>query len=368
MRRRTICILLSGAFLLTSCGGVSIPAQKTPPKRQQTVYVPAPPPSSAPPAAAPTTTVSRAETVAPPSQSAAPQASRTDAGDAAFIGASAVTVGRGDTVYALSRRHRVPVPAIIRANNLEPPYLLNVGQRIVLPRGQQHVVTSGDTLYSISQRYDTGLYELARLNGIDQPYTIRLGEPLVIPETEPVSRPAAPVSAPAKQIEPEPAPEPARKMDRPAPTEADAGQIAMIPPVKPPVPVPPPPARAGKGFIWPVQGRVVSGFGAKDGGLRNDGINIRANRGTPVVAAENGVVAYAGNEIRGFGNLLLIKHDGGYITAYAHNDLLLVKRGDQVRRGQKISTVGSTGSVAEPQLHFEVRKGRRPQDPKKYLS
>ena len=97
------------------------------------------------------------------------------------------------------------------------------------------------------------------------------------------------------------------------------------------------------------------------------GSNLAAKRGAPVIASENGVVAYAGNELRGFGNLLLIKHSGGWVTAYAHNDKMLVKRGDKVRKGQKVATVGSTGSVKNPQLHFELRHGRKPTDPRKYL-
>jgi len=129
----------------------------------------------------------------------------------------------------------------------------------------------------------------------------------------------------------------------------------------------PPPAITGKGFIWPVRGRVVSGFGAKAKGLRNDGINIATRRGAAVVAAENGVVVYAGNELRGFGNLLLIKHSGGWVTAYAHNDRILVKRGAKVAKGQQIATVGSTGSVKTPQLHFEMRRGRTARDPQKHL-
>lgn len=320
----------------------------------------------------------------PPQQSGTVQASpsgnvtRTPASDASFVGASAVTVGPGDTVYALSRRHRVPVPVIIRANGLEPPYLLKVGQRIALPRGRQHKVASGDTLYSIAQRYDAVLYELARLNDIDAPYTIRLGEILVIPadDTPPPAvaqsavKSATATSAPqpstsARQEKPREKP---RQMARaPQSASASGGEIAVVPPKKPPAPVPPPAARTGRGFVWPVRGPLMSNFGNKDGGLRNDGINIIAPRGTPVLAAENGVVAYAGNEIRGFGNLLLIKHADGYVTAYAHNDTLLVKRGQRVKRGQKISTVGQSGSVSRPQLHFEIRKGRRPQNPEKYL-
>ena len=148
----------------------------------------------------------------------------------------------------------------------------------------------------------------------------------------------------------------------PAPAKIKRG-----PAKPPPSAVPRPPAVSGKGFIWPVKGRVISGFGAKAKGLHNDGINIAAKRGTPVKAAENGVVVYAGNELRGFGNLLLIKHANGWVTAYAHNDKLLVKRGQKVAKGQRIATVGSTGGVKKPQLHFEMRRGRTPRDPRKYL-
>ena len=294
--------------------------------------------------------------------------------DASFVGASAVKVGPGDTVYALSRRHRVPVQAIIRANDLRPPYLLNVGQRIELPRGTQHTVTPGDTLYSVAQRYDVVMYELARLNGIGAPYTIRVGEVLVIPSDD--KAPQAVSKAPVQSTAAPPPAQPARQsvaevprqMTRvPLPSSGAEGKIAVLPPKKPPAPVPPPVARTGRGFVWPVKGPLMSNFGTKDGGLRNDGINIIAPLGTPVRAAENGVVAYAGNEIRGFGNLLLIKHADGYVTAYAHNADLLVKRGQRVTRGQKIATVGQSGSVNRPQLHFEIRKGRRPQDPEKYL-
>ena len=131
--------------------------------------------------------------------------------------------------------------------------------------------------------------------------------------------------------------------------------------------MPSPPPRSGSKFLWPVQGKVVAGFGAQGKGYHNDGINISAPRGAEVRAADNGVVAYAGNELRGFGNLLLIKHSGGWVTAYAHNDKLLVKRGQKVRRGQIISKVGSTGAVSRPQLHFELRKRNKAVDPTRWL-
>ena len=108
--------------------------------------------------------------------------------------------------------------------------------------------------------------------------------------------------------------------------------------------------------------------GPKKNGLHNDGINIAAPRGAPVLAAENGVVAYAGNELRGFGNLLLIKHADGWMTAYAHTESLLVGPGDRVRRGQIVARVGDSGSVATPQLHFEIRKGTRAVNPSRLLA
>jgi murein DD-endopeptidase MepM/ murein hydrolase activator NlpD len=121
-------------------------------------------------------------------------------------------------------------------------------------------------------------------------------------------------------------------------------------------------------FRWPVRGRVISGYGAKANGQQNDGINLAVPEGTEVKAAENGVVAYAGNELKGYGNLVLLRHSDGWMTAYAHNSQLMVKRGDNVRRGQTIARAGSTGGVASPQVHFEIRKGSTPVDPTQYLA
>jgi murein DD-endopeptidase MepM/ murein hydrolase activator NlpD len=120
-------------------------------------------------------------------------------------------------------------------------------------------------------------------------------------------------------------------------------------------------------FLWPVKGKVVSRFGPQGGGQHNDGINIAAPRGTPVLAAENGVVVYAGNELPGFGNLLILRHADGWMTAYGHNDALKVRRGDTVRRGQPIATVGTSGGARTPQLHFEIRRGSDAVDPSRYL-
>jgi len=269
--------------------------------------------------------------------------------DPVFINAGAVVAGRGDTVYALSRRHRVPVRVIIEANRLTPPYHLKAGQRVVLPRGRQHTVRRGETFYAIARQYGANPYDMARANGLRPPYDIQVGQKLVLADAPRVPSKGSTATQKTAQTK----------------TASSAGRRARIRP--PPPAVPRPPAASGKGFIWPVRGQVISGFGAKAKGLRNDGINIASVRGAPVAAAENGVVVYAGNELRGFGNLLLIKHSGGWVTAYAHTDQILVRRGARVAKGQKIATVGSTGSVKNPQLHFEMRRGRVAKDPKKHL-
>ncbi len=266
-----------------------------------------------------------------------------------------VAVRPDDTVYAISRRYGVPVRTIIDDNRLEPPYLLKVDQRLRLPQPRYHVVESGDTIFSIAQRYRVDQSVLVRLNGLKPPLTIKVGRFLRLPApTEPAA--AAPEPRPADAA-PAMAEAGAETADTPAAAKARRRPVG---------PVQPPP-RSGRSFLRPVSGRVISAFGAKDGGLHNDGINIAAPRGSFVRAADDGIVAYAGNELSGFGNLLLIKHADGWTTAYAHNEELLVARGDRVRRGQKIARVGSTGNIRRPQLHFEIRKGRDPVDPEKLL-
>ena len=294
-------------------------------------------------------------------------------------------VERGNTVYSISRLYGVPVRAIIEGNGLAPPYLLRVGDRLSIPQRRGHRVVRGETVYSISRSYGVPMSELTRANGIDPPYTIVVGQELMIPGA-PSSQLAvtAPPPVSGGSVEVESLPEPAAAINPGAVTPAPVTPAPVTPaPVVSPPPAPPPPvakatpkqmealpkppARASSTFLWPVRGKLLSRFGAKDGGRHNDGINIAASRGTTVVAAENGVVAYAGNELRGFGNLLLIKHADGYMTAYAHNDSLLVGRGTKVTKGQPIARVGSTGSVGSPQLHFEIRKGRKAVDPLQYL-
>tara|TARA_R110002110_G_scaffold3305_14_gene16910 strand:+ start:93 stop:1190 length:1098 start_codon:yes stop_codon:yes gene_type:complete len=309
-------------------------------------------------------------------------------------GEVAYLVQSGDTVYAISRRFNVSVRNIIDLNNLQPPYLLYVGQRVVVPVTAIHVVRRGDTLSEIADRYDVDLRDLAVANGIRQPYEIYVGQQVRLPGAviTASSAPAAP-----RQAAPAPAPAPEQALPRRPVTASSLPETVRAQPAPPPVaepkvvtrPTPPPAsnrpeprtkpieqasravpapaARSGKLLEWPISGRILSDFGPKEGGLHNDGLNIAAPRGSRVKAAENGVIAYAGDDIRAFGNLLLIKHADGLMTAYAHLERYLVKRGETVRKGQLVATVGSSGGVSTPQLHFEVRRKSQPVDPRGYL-
>lgn len=455
----------------------------------------------------------------PPSTVTSWQAGATSDASPIVPGQGPYVVQRGDTLYSVSRRSGVPVRTVIDANNLQPPYQLNVGQRVMLPNLATYTVAPGETLYSVSRKTHIEMSELVRANSLEPPYAVRSGQVLILPGGAPGSQPVgqpgtpvvissaagagpgaapieqgsslppsssgisaaplapppgaagsqiagAPLGAPPSGSAPLPPPVPVAPAPSagggkwlpvtPAPQDPGAApvQTQPVPPVVqaappvgapsgpssvgaqplppagapapassgplavpvPPVPVPTPsivaavpvpapsaepatplpapteapapapagtqeasaappvlkeltspPPRGGKSFLWPVKGRIIATFGEQAKGIHNDGINIAAARGTTVIAAENGVVAYAGNELKGFGNLLLIRHADGFMTAYAHNDELLVQRGDTVRRGQAIARIGSTGSVNEPQLHFEVRKSGQPVDPEKYL-
>ncbi|EME71749.1 metalloendopeptidase-like membrane protein, partial [Paramagnetospirillum caucaseum] len=288
-----------------------------------------------------------------------------------------VTVYAGDTVYGIARRYSLAVRDLIEANSLQPPYQLQPGTVLRLPGvGSSHVVQKGDTLSVLARRFKVDFNTLAATNGKRAPYVLHVGERLTIPGAKGIDAPAGRVAvnpaapgntgsivvaspnAPAGEGRAAPA-------SRSDPPPAYVQAPSPVPPPPPAMAVPAaPPARAGSSFLWPVKGEVVAEFGPLPGkGQHNDGINIVAAKGTAVRAAENGVVAYVGNELKGFGNLLLVKHADNWMTAYAHNEKLMVKRGDQVRRGQAIATVGASGSVTSPQLHFEIRRGTEAVNP-----
>ncbi len=301
-----------------------------------------------------------------------------------------VVVQQGETLYGVARRYDVPVRSLIEANGLAPPYRLAAGNSLVVPQVRQHVVEPGDTLYSISRRYGVDTSTLARSNGLEPPYRVRVGQSLLLPAAvesarTPVIQATAPGSAYAAAAAPpasgggelaplaaprasaEPAPPPPEEKPASAPPAPTAvAQPAEERTAALPAPAPAP-REASHSFVWPVHGRIIAAYGDDAGGTHNDGINIAAPEGTAVLAADAGIVAYAGNELRGYGNLVLIKHADGWMTAYAHNSALLVKRGEKVRRGQPIARVGATGAVGEAQLHFEIRHGTRALDPGDYL-
>lgn len=271
-----------------------------------------------------------------------------------------VSVQKGDTVYAIARRYGVTPRGIIEANGLKPPYTLYPGDRLRLPAPRAHTVRKGETVYGIARAYQTDTKTLAAINGIRPPYTIEIGQKLVIPTPGQTVASAPSKSAPSRSSS---ASKQAAAL-KAAPKAAPVKTAKAAPPQKP---LSPPPPRTGRNFTWPAKGPLISTYGPKANGLHNDGINIALPAGTPVKAAESGVVAYAGNELRGYGNLVLIRHADGWTSAYAHNLSLAVKRGDKVKRGQVIARSGQTGGVGQPQLHFELRKGTRAVDPKRYL-
>src|SRR5215468_2046928 len=305
-------------------------------------------------------------------------------------GGTAVTVAPGDSVETIARRYGVPASVIMQANNIAAPASLHAGQRLVIPRYKPsrvattvpprpavptpapvaspagnaniHVVAAGDTLSKIAHRYHKPAHEIAKANNIQPTATLNVGDRLIIPGAQ---APAVKASAPAVAA-------PAKPVASAAPKEAEPVQNANV--VAPTDPLDKEAAKLAEGagavpkFRWPANGRVIAGYGPTTNGQQNDGINIALPENTPVKAAEDGVVAYAGNELKGYGNLVLVRHPNGYVTAYAHTKELLVKRGDQVKRGQVIARSGQTGNVNAPQLHFEIRKGASPLDPTRFLN
>lgn len=288
--------------------------------------------------------------------------SRTDGGapvrDANRQLGGAVIVRQGDTAWSIAKSAGVPVRDLIVANDLRPPYTLSNGQRLFIPNLRIHRVTEGESISVISERYGVGRFELARLNRIGPPYRIFPRQVLKIPGS---GRVAAPRTSTRTAAIAPPLP-PNRKAATRATTRTANRPATRTNSRTQPRPTPKPTARRST-LAWPVRGRVISRFGPKQGGLHNDGVNIAAPEGTNVQAAGGGSVVYAGNEIRGFGNLVLIRHASGLTTAYAHLDQMLVKRGQKVARGAIIATVGRSGGVNPAQLHFEIRKGRKALDP-----
>src|SRR5215212_9972555 len=341
-------------------------------------------------------------------------------------GGTAIIVAQGENIDTISRRHGVPGSAIMQANNMTHAAQLQPGQRLVIPRVQQpmqppmvaaphvappatrvagpvparasnnvHVIVPGETIYSLARHYRLTPMAIAKANNVGLDHRVKIGDRIVIPgQASGTPRLAAPAVAPAPAAAPAPV---AQRPAQPAPRVAakpEPAPVAATPAAKPQYspkvakvdvppsanivapaadPLPEPVATGTTGgantsFRWPVRGKVITGFGPKPTGGQNDGINVAVPEGTPIKAAEDGVVAYAGSELKGYGNLVLVRHSNGFVTAYAHASELSVKKGETIKRGQVIGKAGATGNVTSPQLHFEVRKGATPVDPTQYLT
>ncbi len=339
LRIRGVWILCSGLALAVSVSGCAERSAPAPVVyRNQASRPPPKPPAPKTPIVNPVPPREPVETtpLPPPGKDSSSQSSDQQSSNQPARVEGRVVVVKGDTLYSLSKRYDVALRDLIDANDLEPPYILSIGQKLVIPGAETHTVSRGETAYGISRLYDVDLTSLLKTNHIGKPYTLYVGQKLKLPPK---------VYGPGDQ---------AKTAD-----VSDPGVKAVIGT---------PPPRSGKGFAWPVRGKIISSFGTKADGRHNDGINILVSKGAPVRAADNGVVVYAGSELKGYGKLVLIRHAGGWVTAYAHNDQLLVDRGEKVSAGQVIARAGSTGSVSRPQVHFEIRKGANAVNPRKFLA
>jgi murein DD-endopeptidase MepM/ murein hydrolase activator NlpD len=248
----------------------------------------------------------------------------------------------GDTIYTIANRYKTTPRRVILANNLAPPYDLARYRRLKIPKPRTHRVAEGDSLASISIRYLVRREEVIRLNALTEPYHLRAGMQIAIPRRvnyallDAAIGPVSPSASKKKK------------------SGTSNRQVRFN-------------ARAGD-FSWPLDGEIIQSYGSTARGVRNDGVNIAAAQGAAVRAARGGSVAFVGSGLKAFGNLVLIKHEGGWITAYAHLSDVAVKEGQNINQGATIGSVGRTGRVDRPQLHFEIRQARNPVNPEDYLS
>ncbi|PTQ08565.1 hypothetical protein CLG96_15335 [Sphingomonas oleivorans] len=362
---------LVAALLLAACvadrsakpppaaGPTRMPAEASPrpPARK-----PAPKPTTKPkPAASKPKPRPAAPKPAPTKQPPAAWETRSVTANAVDVPASTYTVVAGDTLRRISDKTGASSEGIARANGIGAPFLVKLGQRLKIPAGRYHRVGKGESGIAIARTYGVDWSRIATLNALEEPYILRDGQRLLIPSRAEVSAMTMEQRAAAFTIDIDdlvtggepalarnaaPAP-PVRTARRTLPSSAALAEPSSF---------------AGR-FVWPLSGRIIRPFGPLAGGQRNDGINIAAKLGDPIMAASDGVVAYAGNGLAAYGGLVLIRHGDGWLTAYGHADELLVKRGQSVKRGQLIARAGESGFATQPQLHFEIRQGRKPVNP-----
>jgi len=283
--------------------------------------------------------------------------------DAAEVDATIYVVKSGDTLSHVVETTGAGADAIARANKLASPFILRPGQKLKIPAGRYHVVRRGEAGIAIARAYGVDWARIAALNHLEEPYQLRAGDRLLIPSKTEVAHMTLEQRAAAFRIDIDDLvtgsqPALAEKAKPAAPTASPKQALALAPTT----PVADLPKSFSGRFAWPLTGKILRPFGLQESGARNDGINIAASAGTPILAAADGVVAYAG-PLAGFGQLVLVRHGDGWLTAYGYAQSISVARGQAVSRGQTIARAGATGSASEPQLHFEIRQGRRPVNP-----
>jgi murein DD-endopeptidase MepM/ murein hydrolase activator NlpD len=284
------------------------------------------------------------------------------------VPASIYVVKPGDSLRRVTELTGAGSEAIARANAIEPPFRIVVGQKLKIPAGRYHRVGKGETGIAISRAYGVEWQHIAALNQLIEPYILREGQRLLVPSKVEVSKMTSDQRAAAFRLDIEDlitGSEPALASNAPAkPTVTPV--VTPTRQLPPTVPVIEPSIFAGR-FDWPVRGPILRSFGKYSEGQQNNGINIGTPRGSPVVATADGVVAYVGSDIPAFGTLILLRHGDGWISAYGYADSLAVTRGQKVKRGQTIARSGASPYTGEPQLHFEIRNGRKPVNPMSYL-
>jgi murein DD-endopeptidase MepM/ murein hydrolase activator NlpD len=315
-------------------------------------------------------------------------ARRAAGGTWVWDGGTAITVARGDTVDTIAHRHHVPASVIIQANNLDSPNAIQPGRRLVVPRYSPSLASVAPEAPRVGAAVLVPPNPIPASGSGAGSGVVATGAPAAAPEETPskisrrsVKSPVAVAKAndirtragllgghdmvhPLKAANAQPG----RPVPEQHPGRAEARKLAVAEPVEKPAGVEPAKETdAAPSFRWPVRGQVIAGFGAKADGERNNGIDIAVPENTPIKAADDGVVIYSGNELKSFGNLLLVRHSNNYITAYAHAKELRVKRGDQIKSGEIIGMSGQTGNFDIPQIHFEIRKGSTPVDPVRLL-
>ncbi|MEC3949060.1 M23 family metallopeptidase [Sphingobium sp. HWE2-09] len=273
---------------------------------------------------------------------------------------STYVVQPGDTLRGIGNRSGAGSEAIARANALPAPYAVRTGQTLSIPAGRYHLVAEGETGIAIASAYGVPWRRIVDVNGLQEPYVLRRGQRLLLPGDTPARAPNMEQRAAAFRIDIDDV------LTGGQPAAAENAPVAVASRAPKPLPSNVPiaqPTRLTGSFAWPIKGVILSRFGPGESGAKNNGIDISAPAGTPIRAAADGVVAYAGDKVAVFGGLVLLNHGSSWVSAYGHASRVDVVRGQKVTKGQIIGLVGDTGYASKPKLHFELRRDRVPVNP-----